>query len=161
MRNSLNQAMTLQRHCDLLALQQSQLGCIQDKVSNSKALVTSEVKASSTGDHEGKFAAMSRRHRARQKRFCLPLPIWLTSRTWMVATFQSHGSWTMEIHPVNRRPFGAAAFDCIRRGDIAGLQKGLDTGNLSIWDVIPCSLNGPHTTLLGVCERPQLCFVSD
>lgn len=68
----------------------------------------------------------------------------------MFATFHSHGSWNMEIHPVNRRPLGTPAFECIQRGDVVALQRALDTGELSIWDVTRHRYLDFETTLLGV-----------
>lgn len=149
MRSFTNQETVLQRHSEILALQQLQLYGIQEKVAHPNALSTSQMTASST-------ASVSHRRRFRQKRFCLPLPQWVTSRTWTFAAFQSYGSWTMEMHSVHRRPFGTAAFECVRRGDLVALQKGLATGDLSIWDVTQYRDLGPEITLLGVIRFPTI-----
>lgn len=157
MRNSANQALALQRHNDLLAMQQLQLSVIQQDVSFGNALIVSQGTGLGAINPDIQSAQSSRQQPTRQRkhdlfRLRLPLPYWLSSRTWTLAASHSQGSWTMALRPVNRRPFASTtAFDCIRTGDLASLQQFLDTGELSMWDVTKVPSRNRELTLLGVC----------
>lgn len=148
----MKQALALQQNSDLLALQRLQLHDIQQNISHGNALASLQLTDSSGDGREIYAARVTHRRRSHRRTFCLPLPRWLTNRTWMFAVSQSQQSWTMEIHPVNRRPWESPAFDCIRVGDLAALQKALDTGELSTSDVVHNSRSNSEFTLLGVCS---------
>ena len=132
MRDSAHQALVLQQHCDLLALQKLQLNDIQQNVAKGNSLLTSGLTGISTGGDDNRHVQVSGKRRAGQRKLHLRLPQFLTNRTWTLAAYHSQGSWTMEIHPEYLRPFETPAFDLIRSGDIAGVKKALDTGQLSI-----------------------------
>jgi hypothetical protein len=134
MRDSAHQALALQQHRDLLALQQLQLENIQQNVAKGNSLLTTRLTNVSTAGDDTHHAHVARKHRGGQRRLRLPLPQFLTDRTWTLAVYHSHGSWTVELHPEVWRPFEAPALDYIRTGDIANVKKALDTGQLSIWD---------------------------
>jgi hypothetical protein len=151
MRDSAHQALALQQHRDLLALQQLQLENIQQNVAKGNSLLTSRLTNVSTAGDDTRYAHVAGKHRTGQRKFGLRLPQWFTNRTWTLAAYHSQGSWTVELHPEVWRPFETPAFDLIRTGDIANVKKALDTGQLSIWD----STCGPREswspmTLLGV-----------
>lgn len=159
MRASTRQALHLQHHNDLLALQQSQLDNIQQNFSNGNTVMISQSADPSNCGQNSRSIQSSKKHGTRQKkhesfRVQFPIPQWLTSRTWTLATYQSQGSWGLEIRPVFRRPPDTDALDCIRTGDIAALQRFLDTGELSMWDVTQAPFYyKDHVTLLGVCTN--------
>jgi hypothetical protein len=151
MRDSSHQTLALQHQRDLLALQQLQIDDIQHKVAKGISLLTSQPTGVST-DGSGKFQAQGpRSQRTGKWRIHLRLPQFLTDRTWTIATYHSQGSWSMEIHPECLRPFETPALDLIRAGDIVGVKKAIDTGQLSIWDSTwhPSYFQFP-ATLLGV-----------
>jgi hypothetical protein len=134
MRDSTNQALALQQHSDLLALQQLQLDNIQQKVAKGNSLLTAQFTSVRIDGYNETHAQAPKKRRAGQRKMRLRLPRFLTDRTWTLAAYHSHGSWTMEIHPEFWRPFETPALDLIRTGDIANVKKALDTGQLSIWD---------------------------
>ena len=152
-RDSAAQMLAMQQHSDLLALQQLQLDDIQQNISKGNSLLTSRLAGISTIHDNPHYARVQRKHRARQRRMYLRLPQWLTDRTWTLSTYQSQGSWTVEIHPEVWRPFETPALEFIRLGDIGNLQKSLAAGELSIWDTTSCPWDFPGNsmTLLGVC----------
>jgi hypothetical protein len=162
MRDSESQAIMLQRQNDLMALQQLQLDAIQQNVSFGNAFITSQV-AHHTSEGSNIRSVHGSTHRGiRQKKqssfkLRIPLPQWLTSRTWAFAANQSQGSWTIEIHPVYRRQAdNVPALNCFQYGDIASLQRSLCTGELSQWDMIQyipdceCTLLGVRTQRLSL-----------
>jgi hypothetical protein len=134
MRDSAHQALALQQHRDLLAVQQLQLDDIQHNVTKGNSLLTSQLTGVSTDGDDKRHTKVPRKHGAGQRRMRIRLPYWLTNRTWTLAAYHSQGSWTVELHPEVWRPFEAPALDFIRTGDIANVKKALDTGQLSIWD---------------------------
>jgi hypothetical protein len=155
MRDSASQAITLQRQNDLLALQQLQLDAIQQNVSFGNAFITSQVTHRTSEGSVTRSLHNSIQRRDRQKkrdsfRLRLPLPQWLTRRTWAFTANQSQSSWTLEIHPVYRRPSkDVPVFNCIRNGDIAAFQRSIDAGELSQWDMVQYD-SDYESTLLGV-----------
>jgi hypothetical protein len=145
----------LRRQNDLLALQQLQLDAIQQNVSSGNALITPQVthRRSEGSNTRPLHNSIQRRNRQKKRdsfRLRLPLPQWLTSRTWAFAASKAQSSWTLEIHPVYRRPsHNVPVFDCIRNGDIATFQRSLEAGNLSQWDVVQYDWHY-ESSLLGV-----------
>ena len=150
MRDSTHQALALQQHRDLLALQQLQLDDIQQNVAKGNSLLTSRLTGVSTDGDDKRHTQVPRKHRAGQRRMRIRLPYWLTNQTWTLAAYHSQGSWTVELHPEVWRPFEAPALDFIRTGDIANVKKALDTGQLSIWDSTWHPWYSSPMTLLGV-----------
>jgi hypothetical protein len=156
MRDSAHQALALQQHRDLLALQQLQLDDIQQNVVKGNSLLKSGLTGVSTGGGDKRHAQIPRKHHTGQRRMRLRLPQFLTDRAWTLAAYHSQGSWTVEIHPEVLRPFETPALDFIRTGDIGKVKKALDTGQLSIWDTAchPWREKAP-LTLLGVSLLPR------
>jgi hypothetical protein len=156
MRDSASQAITLQRQNDLLALQQLQLDAIQHNVSFGNAFIKSQVthrtsEASNIRSTHDSTHRGIRRKKQGSFELRIPLPQWLTSRTWAFAVDQSQSSWTIVVNPVYRRSYGdVPALECIRGGDIAALQSFLDAGELSQWDMVQCNYPEREHTLLGV-----------
>jgi hypothetical protein len=148
MRDSSNQALALHQHSDLLALQQLQLDVIQQSVAKGNSLLKSRITSVSTDDGNRFQAQRPRRQRAGQRRIRLRLPQFLTDRTWTIAAYHSQGSWTMEIHPEFLRPFETPALDLIRTGDLVGVKKALDTGQVSIRDSTWHSWGSPASATL-------------
>jgi len=134
MRDSTQQALALQQHRDLLALQQLQLDGIQQNVARGNSLLASRLTGVSSVSLDTRCPQTPREFRAGQRRIGLRLPLWLTTRTWTLAAYHSQGAWTAEIHPEIQRAFETPALDFIRTGDIVNVKKALDTGQLSIWD---------------------------
>ena len=151
MRYSANQALALQQHRDLLAVQQLQLNNIEQKVAKGNSILISQLTDVSPIIDDTRYAQAPSKRRASQRKIFLRLPRFLADRTWTVAAYYSQGSWTAEIHPEILRPFETPALDFIRTGDIANVKKALDTGQLSIWDSTwhPWSTWSP-VNLLGV-----------
>jgi hypothetical protein len=155
MRDSASQALTLQRQNDLLALQQMQLDAIQRNVSFGNAFITSQITHRTSASSNTRSLHNSIQRHIHQKkrdsfRLRLPLPQWLTCRTWAFAASKAQSSWTLEIHPIYRRPDkNVPVFDCIRNGDIAAFQKSIDAGELSQWDMVQYD-SDYESTLLGV-----------
>jgi hypothetical protein len=151
MRNAASHASTSQRHGDILALQQMQLGSIQHNISDGNARLHDQLenlknypKASQGSqifhDPQGHVArSFSRRYIGTKKRtllrFQMPLMAWLTGRTWEFAMCESESLWTWNLHPVNYRPSDLLAFRYIREGNIPAVEKLLLARELSIWDV--------------------------
>jgi len=157
MRYSANQALALQQHRDLLALQQLQLNSIEQKVAKGNSLLTSRLTDVSPFTDDTRYAQAPAKRRASQWKMLLRMPRFLTGRTWTVAAYYSQGSWTAEIRPEVSRPFETPALDLIRTGDISNVKKALETVQLSIWDTTwhPW-ISTSSVTLLGVsiCEVP-------
>jgi hypothetical protein len=163
MRNAAAHASKLQTYGDVLALQQMQLGSIQDEISDGKARLYDQLedlrdhRQASKGfqpfsepqncvtrsSNKRYFSSKNRK----SVRFRLPLLAWLSGRTWEIAVNQSQASWTLHIHPVYYRASESPAFKYVRDGNITAVDKLLRAGELSIWDV---ATSGVQTTLLGV-----------
>jgi len=165
MRNAAAHASMLQRHGDMLALQQMQLGSIQHDVSEGNARLCDrledlrdkrDVSNGSQNCHEPqkwvtrptKKRYFSSRNRS-SVRFRLPLLAWLSGRTWEIAICQSQASWTLQVNPINYRAADSLAFRYVREGNITAVEKLLFAGELSIWDVTNERWS-EQTTLLGV-----------
>ena len=161
MRYSANQALALQEHRDLLALQQLQLNNISQKVAKGNSLLTSRPTDVSPIIGDARRTQTSKKHRAGQRIMRLRLPQFLRDRTWTLAAYHSQGSWTVEIHPEVLRPFETPALDFIRTGDLAKVKEALHTGQLSLWDAtfhpwgitFPLTLLGASTSSLRLVDE--------
>jgi hypothetical protein len=151
MRNAAAHASTLQSYGNVLALQQMQLGSIQNDISDGNARLYDKLedlrdhRKTSQGpqifhEPQGHVArSFRRRYVGTKKRnllqFQLPLMAWLTGRTWEFAMCESESMWTWNLHPVNYRPSDTLAFRYVREGNIPAVEKLLLARELSIWDV--------------------------
>jgi hypothetical protein len=163
MRNAAAHTSKLQTYGDVLALQQMQLGSIQDKISDGNARLDDQLKDLRDNRKAPKgFQPFSEPHTCATRpskkryfssrnrsliRFRLPLLAWLSGRTWEIAVNQSQASWNLHIHPVHYRASESPALQYVREGNITAVDKLLRAGELSIWDVATSSF---QTTLLGV-----------
>jgi len=161
MRDSANQLLALQQHCDLLALQQMQLDGIQQKVVKGNLLLTSRLTDVSPITDDTRRAQTHTKHHAKQRFMRLRFPHFIRDRTWTLAAYHSQGSWTVEIHPENLRSFDTPTLDFIRIGDLAKVKEALHTGQLSLWDstfhpwntTFPLTLLGASTSSLLLVDR--------
>lgn len=168
MRNAASHASILQRYCDLLGLQQMQLGSIQHNIADGNSRLHDQLKglnshpnATKGPQTHGPQTRVTRSFQERCKaskdkrslRFRLPLMGWLAGRTWEIAVGQSQASWTLQIHPINFRPRESLAFRYVREGNITAIDRLIHAGELSIWDVTTTGVKRP-TTLLGVRATP-------
>jgi len=169
MRNAAAHASTLQRHGDILALQQMQLSSIQSDVSNGNARLYDQLEG--LKEHRNAFegsqtpqemqthatrASNKRYFSSRNKtsmQFRLPLLAWLTGRTWQIAVSQSQASWTLQIHPINYRSQDSVVFRYVQKGDVAAVRALLSAGELSVWDVSTDEYS-QQISLLGVSVPP-------
>jgi hypothetical protein len=151
MRNAAAHASTLRSYGDMLALQQMQLGSIQQDISNGNARLydqLDDLKTHRTAikgtqifhEPQGHVASSSGKRYIRIKKrnllqFQVPLMAWLTGRTWEFAMCESESLWTWNLHPVNYRPPDLLAFRYVREGNISAVEKLLHARELSIWDV--------------------------
>jgi hypothetical protein len=170
MRNAVAHASTLQTYGDVLALQQTQLGSIQNKLSAGNARLSdqledlsdhlkaakgsqlfSEPQTCVTRSSDERYFSSKNRSSVR---FRLPLLAWLSGRTWEIAFRQSQASWTLQVNPIYYRAAESLALQYVREGNIAAVKKLLHAGELSIWDVTKTGKR--HTTLLGVSVKPDV-----
>lgn len=164
MRDSLTQASTLQRHSDLLAVQQMQLSSIHHDIFEGNTWLAGQLtdlidqrntsKDPQTYD-DGSGSPRYMGSKARSLlRVRLPLLSGLTGRTWELAVGESQGAWTFQVHPINYRPSDTPAFHYVRAGNIVAVERLLRARELSIWDVTSDKFSS-HTNLLGVRPRPK------
>jgi len=168
MRNAASHASILQRHGDLLGLQQVELGSIQHNITDGNSRLYDQLKGLTSHQNATKgpqthgpqthvTRSFQKRYTAskdkRSLRFRLPLMGWLAGRTWEIAVGQSQASWTLQVHPIHFRPRESLAFRYVREGNITAVDRLLRAGELSIWDVTTTGVKRP-TTLLGVRATP-------
>ena len=165
MRNAASHASMLQRHGDILALQQMQLDGIQHDVSDGNSRLYDQLENLKTHcntikgpqpfhDKQTHVTRSSKKSYASSKtrsslRFRLPLMAWFADWTWEIAVCQSQASWTLQVHPINYRASESLALRYVREGNIPAVDKLLREGELSIWDVTMTRYK-TQTTLLGV-----------
>jgi hypothetical protein len=163
MHNAAAHASTLKSYGDVLALQQMQLGIIQQNISDGNARLYDQlddlkthrtaIKGTQIFHEPQEHVARSsgRRYVGTKKRnllrFRLPLMAWLTGRTWEFAMCESESLWTWNLHPVNHRPSDLLAFRYVREGNIPAVEKLLHARELSIWDVTLDEFSRPVTLL--------------
>jgi hypothetical protein len=151
MRNAASHESTLRSYGDVLALQQMQLGSIQQDISDGNARLYDQlgdlkthrtaIKGTQIFHEPQEHVARSsgRRYVSTKKRnllqFQLPWMAWLTGRTWEFAMCESESLWTWNLHPVSYRPPDLLAFRYVREGNIPAVEKLLRARELSIWDV--------------------------
>jgi len=166
MRNAAAHASTLQSYGGVLAMQQTQLGNLQQDVSDGNARLYDQLedlkghRKASKGSHpfrepqDNVTRASNKRYfnsRSRiSMRFRLPLLAWLSGRTWQIAVSQSQASWTLQVHPMNYRPGDSPVFRYVQEGDVAAVRALLSAGELSVWDLSTDEEFSRHTSLLGV-----------
>lgn len=174
MRNAASHASTLQRHGDILALQQMQLGSIQHEISNGNARLYDQLddlknhrtavngrqvlQATQTDVTQSSNKCYISSKTRNSVRFRLPLMGWLAGRTWEIAVSQSQASWTFQINPINYRAPDSVAFRHVREGNIMAVDELIRAGQLSIWDV-PIDEFSKGTTLLSVRVAPDVVCV--
>jgi hypothetical protein len=166
MRNAAAHASTLQTYGDVLALQQTQLGIIQNDVSDGNARLCDRLDnlkdrrniSTEFRIPDGKNVTrtpnkchISSRNSS-SARFRLPLMAWLAGRTWEISVCQSQASWTLQIHTINYRAPETLAFQFVRAGNVTAVERLLRAGELSIWDMT--EIGSRDVTLLGVSMAP-------
>lgn len=166
MRHAAAHASTLQRHGDILVLQQMQLGSIQHDVSDGNSRLYNQLQ--DLKDHRNASKGLqdpqcfrepqnvvaqasdkryfSNKNRS-SMRFRLPLMGWLSGRTWEIAVSQSQASWILQVQPINFRAPDTIAFRYVREGNITAVDKLLRAGELSIWDVTTDDFSHSRTLL--------------
>lgn len=165
MRNAAAHASTLQSYGDVLAMQQMQLGNLQQDVSDGNARLYDQLedlkdhRKASKGSHpyresqDSVTRASNKRYfnsrSTSSMRFRLPMLAWLSGRTWQIAVSQSQASWTLQVHPINYRPDDSLVFRYVQKGDVAAVRALLSAGELSVWDFSTDEFSH-HTSLLGV-----------
>lgn len=174
MRNAASHASTLQRHGDILALQQMQLGSIQHEISNGNARLYDQLddlknhrtavngrqvlQATQTDVTQSSNKCYISSKTRNSVRFRLPLMGWLAGRTWEIAVSQSQASWTFQINFINYRAPDSVAFRHVREGNIMAVDELIRAGQLSIWDV-PIDEFSKGPSLLSVSVAPDILCV--
>ena len=84
------------------------------------------------GKPTDKFPNYSRRGNTR--RYRLVLPRWFTRCVWDFTIHESNHVWTIQLLPVNFRPWYTHAFAFVRNGDVMAVRKLLELGHLTLND---------------------------
>jgi len=108
------------------------VGQIAAFTSQQKIPHTCDEPREALGNPTGRCANYSRRGKTRRCR--LVLPRWFIRCVWDFTIHGSNHVWTVQLQPVNLRPFYTDAFEPVRNGDVIAVCKLLEQGHLCVND---------------------------